>query len=320
MPLTPSYGDRRIGPIQRLYRKTEKRLIQWLAKTVAPGVGHGWAWAYNALSRLLKFRVGVDRIMSETDNVMQPRVESAIRGAWRDGLTEARRDAGPAPAPDERPMWRIIDDTTEAIRGAHRHVPRSLDNVYREIVDAAVHPREIGEQARRDAVQRALEAFARQGITGFMDSRGRRYDFVTYVETAVRSAITRAEVDAYCAQAVSAGHDLVIVSDVAGSCPLCRPFEGQVLSITGNTVGAIARDNSTGHAVRVRVLCSLAQARERGLWHRNCRHTLKVWTPDDPAPPRAARVPAEVRERRRRQRSAARRNRIRERVGFVAQS
>lgn len=319
MPLTPSYGDRRIGPIRKLYRQAERQLLTYLAKTVAPGVGHGWAWAYAALSRLLRFRKGVTQTLGETEQEMRPQVTRAVLGAWRDGVAEARRDIGGRTLVTEAPAQQIADETVETIRGVHAHVPQVLDNAYREIVDAAVRASEASENARRDAVREALAQFARRGITGFVDRRGRRYELVAYVEIAVRSAITRAEVDAYCAQAAATGHDLVIVSDVRGSCDRCRPFEGRLISISGQTVGAISRNTASGQAVRVQVMCSLAEARERGLFHVACRHELKVWTPDDPLPPRSARPVSDAeRVRRRRESSAARAARRRDRISYVA--
>ncbi|MFE7745387.1 phage minor capsid protein [Nocardia sp. NPDC057455] len=321
MPLTPSYGDRRVGPVVALYRRMERRLLEMLAKSLAPGVGHVWVWAQRLLFALPRFRRRVNRVVTDTDREMPQLVADALLGAWRDGITAARTDLPSAPAIGTVEVQRLIDDTIAAIRTTHTHVPSVIENGYRSVIDAAVRVEQAGgTMDRARAVQRALEQFARQGITGFVDRRGYRYDLVSYVEIAVRSAITRAEVDAYCAQVTAAGHDLVIVSDVAGACELCRPFEGALISISGSTVGAIARDDSTGRSVTVTVMCSLAEARARGLWHRACRHTLKVWTPDDPAPPRAVRVPDDVRAARRRQRSLARRDRVRQRVRFVAQS
>lgn len=322
MPLTPSYGDRRVGPLVRLYRRAERKLLQVLAQALAPGIGPALLWANRMLMRLFGFRRDINTIIEDTDRELPTRLTAALTGAWKDGAAAARADLPPTSATaDERVLRDLIDDTLNAVRATHQHVPRVLENVYRRVIHDAVRAEQAtGVMDRDQVVQRALDQFARRGITGFVDSRGRRYDLVSYVETAVRAAISRAEVDAYCAQLVAGGHDLFVVSDVAGSCELCRPFEGACISITGNTIGAIARDNSTGRSVTVTVMCSLAEARARGLFHRGCRHTISVWTPDDPAPPRAVRVPAEVRERRRRQRAATRRDHVRERVGFVALS
>ncbi|WP_109527256.1 MULTISPECIES: phage minor capsid protein [Nocardia] len=324
MPLTPSFGDRRAGVVVALYRRAERKLLEGLAKAVAPGVGHLLVWMRRLLLRFSLYRSQVDRLIADLDREMEPAVVAALMGAWRDGVSAAAADLDDfddAAVPDEHDLRRLIDDTLSAVRETHRHVPGVMGNVYRRIIDDAVQAERSGANIdRAQAVQRALEAFARRGITGFVDVRGRRYDLVSYVEMAVRSAVSRAEIDGYFARLAAAGHDLFVVSDVAGSCPLCRPFEGRTISITGSTAGAITRDNSSGRTVTVTVMCSLAEARERGLFHRACRHTLRVWTPDDPTPPRATRVPGEIRARRRRQRDLARRVRERQRMGFIAQS
>lgn len=317
MPLTPSFGDHRIGPIQRLYRQVERRILTAFARTVLPGLGHGVAWVYLALSKLVRFRMNVTRIMDDADTEVVPAVKAALRDAWRDGQQAARDDDIPDGSDDTYALDGIIDTTVSAIRRAHDHVPRAVENAYREVVNAAIRDDESGDTLSGNAVRRALEAFARRGITGYVDPRNRRYDLPTYVELTVRAAITRAEVDAYCARVTAAGHDLVIVSDVPGACPRCTPFEGQVLSVSGRTVGTVTRHASTGQIVRVTVMCSIAEARARGLWHPNCRHTIRIWTPDRPTPPPAARVPDEVRARRRRQQAIARRRRQQERADLV---
>lgn len=322
MPLTPSFGDRRAGPVVALYRRAERALLEWLARSVAPGVGHVWVWMQRLLQRLPGFRRRVDDILARTGSELAPLLRDALAGAWRDGENAARADVPGAPSVQDRSgLDRLTADTLDTIRAVHATVPLVMENTYRQIVDAAVRDEQTSTTPDRGrAVQRALDAFARRGITGFVDRRGRSWDLVSYVEMAVRSAITRAEVDAYCAQVAAAGHDLVVVSDVAGSCELCRPFEGQVLSISGTTIGAIAREASTGRTVTVTVMASLDEARQRGLFHPGCRHTLGVWTPDDPAPPHAVRVPDDVRAQRRRARALARRERARQRVRFVARN
>lgn len=318
MPLTPSFGDRRIGPIARLYRRLERKLLERLAKAFPAGIGTAWVWAQRLLMRMSQFRRGVGRDVVEADREMPALVSDALRGAWRDGVREARRDVPGAPMVSDG-VDRLIEDTVASIRRTHDHVPRVLEGAYRSVIDEAMRAeRDRGDLDRNRVVQRALDAFARRGVTGFVDARGRRWDLVSYVEMAVRSAITRAEVDGYCAQLAEAGHDLIVISDVAGSCPRCAVFEGRVLSISGATVGAIAREAASGRTVTVTVLCSVAEARARGLWHPGCRHVCAVWTPDDPAPPRAVRVSDSVRAERRRARAVARRERARQRVRFVA--
>ncbi|MGW5519991.1 phage minor capsid protein [Nocardia africana] len=317
MPLTPSFGDKLIGPIQRLYGEAELRVFRWLVSLVfGDSVAAGLLWLTRMLLKLPRLRAGLVKITRDLDAESQKRVETALRAAWATGRSAAHTDSPSVLVPDAAALEKLIDDVNRAVSDVNRNIPRVGENIYRQTVQEAV--REQTDRDRRKAMQRALDKFARRGITGFVDQRGRRYDLVSYVETAVRTAITHAEVEAYTQQLAAAGHDLVIVSDVAGSCPMCLPFEGHVISISGATVGAISRDTRTGRAVKVDVLCSLAEARERGLFHRGCRHTISVWTPDDPLPPAAVRTTEAARVARRQQLYDIRKARMNDRLAAVA--
>ncbi|MFI9320115.1 phage minor capsid protein [Kitasatospora aureofaciens] len=74
----------------------------------------------------------------------------------------------------------------------------------------------------------------------------------------------------------------MIVSTAPRECPLCRKWEGRVLTLDGPDG---ARKVEVGHAVddgrtvRVRVAGSIEQARRAGLQHPNCRHSLSAFTP-----------------------------------------
>ncbi len=287
MPLTPSFGDKLIGPILSLYGEAEVKVFRWLAAVlVGDRVSPGMAWLARKMLKLPKLRAGLAKIATDLDSASQKRVEAALRSAWKTGHSAARKDFPASKFPSEKALERLIVDVNAVITTATRNIPIVGENVYRHVVQEA--QREQDDDDQKKIVERALDKFARLGITGFVDRRGRRYDLTSYVEMAVRTAVTHAEIEAYTQQLAEAGHDLIIVSDVPGACELCQPFEGQIISISGSTVGAITRDTISGRAIAVNVMCSLAEARARGLFHRACRHTIGVWTPDDPLPPRSA--------------------------------
>jgi hypothetical protein len=60
---------------------------------------------------------------------------------------------------------------------------------------------------------------------------------------------------------VEQGHDLVKISTHIGACPLCEPWQGKVLSITGKTKG----------------YPTLEEAKAAGLFHPNCRHAYGLY-------------------------------------------
>jgi len=131
----------------------------------------------------------------------------------------------------------------------------------------------LGTQTRREAAQSALNVFARRGVVGFVDKSGRGWDMASYVEMAVRSSTAHAAVAAHSDRLQTYGMDLVIVSNAPQECKLCRPFEGKVLSLSGDTKGAISASGG------VRVYASMADAVSRGLYHSNCRHSQSLYQP-----------------------------------------
>jgi hypothetical protein len=57
------------------------------------------------------------------------------------------------------------------------------------------------------------------------------------------------------------GRDLVKISTHKTDCPLCKPWQGKILSITGRTKG----------------YPTLEKARKAGLFHEGCRHAMGLY-------------------------------------------
>lgn len=137
-------------------------------------------------------------------------------------------------------------------------VLRAVDDIYRQAVGRATMQGLAGSLTRRQAAQAALDQLAGRGITGFIDRTGRAWNLASYTEMATRTAIHNAERQGVMDGVRAAGRDLVVVSGSPGSCPLCTPWEGEVLSLDGATPG----------------YPTLSDAERDGLFHPSCRHTL----------------------------------------------
>jgi hypothetical protein len=138
---------------------------------------------------------------------------------------------------------------------------RTTQDKYRSVIAEASQQALTGAVTRREAAQIALNRFADQGITGFIDKSGRSWDMASYAETATRSATAQASVQGHIDKLVSNGYDLVIISDSPEECDLCRPWEGKVLSIRGETPGyPLLQDATTA-----------------GLFHANCTHRTHLY-------------------------------------------
>ena len=110
---------------------------------------------------------------------------------------------------------------------------------------------------RLQAAQAMLDELATKGITGFTDKAGRNWDVATYAEMATRTAVSNAWDDMQADMAVRSGLDLVETGthSTEGSCPLCIPWLGRKLSLTGATPG----------------YPTLEEAKAAGWRHPNCR-------------------------------------------------
>lgn len=144
-----------------------------------------------------------------------------------------------------------------------RHMRRDADDIYRAIVEAAMNDRESNGESVRSAMQKALNQFAEQGITGFTDKAGRRWGLEEYTDMAMRTAMQRASMQATIDSMVNYGWDLCFVNAHMGACPLCQKWQGVIMSLTGKTP-----DYPT-----------LQEAMDEGLFHPNCAHILQIYFP-----------------------------------------
>jgi hypothetical protein len=98
--------------------------------------------------------------------------------------------------------------------------------------------------------------------TAVVSLSGKRNSLDTYASTLARSILTDAQWQGTSNTVIQEGYDLVQVSDHFGECALCRPYENEVLSLTGRTKG----------------YTTLAEATSNGLKHSNCRHSISPFT------------------------------------------
>ena len=171
-------------------------------------------------------------------------------------LAEALNDAARTAATSLR-------DVLTAAATANTPDSAAVLSPYRQAVDNAIGSTRGGmpgtslSLSRIQAAQKALDDLGQRGITAFVDRSGRRWDLASYVEMATRTAVSNSWDDMQTAALVRSGLDLVEVytHSTEGSCPQCRPWLGQILSLTGAT---------PGHP-------TLAQAKATGFRHPNCR-------------------------------------------------
>lgn len=103
------------------------------------------------------------------------------------------------------------------------------------------------------------------GITAFIDKRGRSWNMASYTDMLCRTSSMQIFHQAKTNEYLAHGEDLVIVTSHTPTCAKCAPWNGKILSLTGETPGFPTMD----------------EARAAGLFHPNCRHTYGLYIEDD---------------------------------------
>lgn len=284
MPASPASGESLAAQILELISTAERALISLIVDRLRAGIySDGWEAAKLAEVQLIRQRLvnGTQRLSTD----LATQVHKIVLDAYNHGQALAVADLRELDKPWQlapnaaATAQHLADDVVRNVHAAVNEVPGLLLDVYRNAVHAGVAQLLGGSVTRVQASQQVLNILADRGVTGFRDSAGRNWSLESYAEMAVRTGAGHAAVQGHVDSLAASGIDLVIVSDAPRECPLCRPWERKVLSISGQ-VGAIIEPSAlTGRPVTVNVTASLATARAAGLQHPNCRHTLSAYTP-----------------------------------------
>jgi hypothetical protein len=166
----------------------------------------------------------------------------------------------------------------------YERITRAVSDTYRRIVTRAAAGPLLGTVTRRQASQRALDAFAQRGVGGFVDRSGRTWELAAYAEMAVRSVTARAAIEGHIDALAEIQVGLVMVSDAPLECELCRPWEGEILTLSNQSGPhtlrlehaaperprrGVLRRRGPVPTVAVHVAGSLVEARAAGLFHPN---------------------------------------------------
>lgn len=184
-----------------------------------------------------------------------------------------------APRSPRNPDTGTTVRTPKTLRQSVRDMAPTLygtgSQLYDDIVNRIAAAPPESDTARRRIAQQVLNEYKQRGITGFVDKAGRRWNMVSYVEMATRTAASELAARAHLNELQRAGIDVVRYTVMPNCHPWCKPFQGRLLSITGMTRG-------TYHGEEI--VCSVAEAIARGARHPNCRHSFRAHLPGMTAP------------------------------------
>ena len=291
MPVSPAMAEDLAARVRELYDAAEVALLERLASALAEGIDSP-RWAELKLAAVGDLRRAIEQVSTALEQDANGAVAEALIEAYGRGEQAAVAELGAVPVgheqfarrhlPNAPSVDRLAASYAQDTRPLYARITRAVLDVFRNVVARVSGGVLLGTETRRQASQRALNVFATRGVTGFVDRAGRSWDMAAYAEMAVRSVTARAAIDGHTDQLGAMGVGLVIVSDAPLECPLCRPWEGEILSINGQDGPHTLRAEHTtedDRIVTVHVVGSLLEARAAGLFHPNCRHSLGAYFP-----------------------------------------
>lgn len=234
------------------------------------------------LIQIARLREEAGRVLTEAERLMIAEAQAVVAAAYQRGAdTAAASIPGITTTVIAADRIAVLADALAgALAGTAVPILRHVEDIYRAVASETASLVTAGTHTRREATQVALDRFAARGIRGFTDRAGRRWGIDTYAEMTTRTIAGRTSIAAGLDQYTNAGIDLVIVSDAPRECPMCTPWERQVLSVKTTRTGTHAvRDLVNDMPVIVTVKGTVEQAMAAGLMHPNCRHTLNPYVP-----------------------------------------
>lgn len=266
MELSPHQAEALAQRIVELYSAAEYELLEKLAHHLAKGLDTDDHWVERQLAEIQRFQRIAYEILEKLGADSAAAVSSVIGQAGNRGAAVALGSMVSggvvSTAVDPFAVTAIAAELEQKLGASRGRIFRSVDDIYRKVIVDTTPLVTQGTMSRREAADRALRKLASNGVTGFVDRQGKRWEAASYVEMASRQATKEAAIQGHTDRLVSQGHNLIVVSDVPQECVKCRPWEGKVL--------ALKPDGQ--HR-------SLDEAKRAGLFHPGCRHSLSRYQP-----------------------------------------
>lgn len=267
MAVNSGVNEMLLDEVFGLFTAAEQLMLQKITTKIKKGVATS-GWNERKLDDLQELRMELEGALAKIHSTTIPGVAKGIVSAHLAGGNQVNTDLKlPKTAMKASGVpWhiqRLILEANGIMKGASMQILRKAEDIYKAVVTDSTSMMLTGVETRLDAAQRALNTFAAKGITGFVDKAGRNWEMASYVEMAIRTVSSRAALQGHIDRSSELDHDLMMVSSFGKTCPICAPWEGVPLSISGKTPG----------------YASLAAAKASGLFHPNCKHTLMAYFP-----------------------------------------
>ena len=236
MPISRSTAEGLARAVADSYAEAERLMLVRIARNLKKGADSP-DWATKKLAQMRAYKRQTEALIADLEKEAATGVETALTEAYKRGGLAALADIGSdvEPLAGLNAVETLTAEVMTNLTATSARILRVTQDAYRDAVAQGAKQVLLGTSTRLQGAQMVLDDLARKGITGFIDSAGRGFSLESYSEMAVRTGCMRASVQGHTDTLRDNGLDLVIVSATGSSCPLCVDWEGQVLSISGET-------------------------------------------------------------------------------------
>ena len=162
----------------------------------------------------------------------------------------------------------MLESTRQAYQATVSDIVAKMEKT-QSILNTATGEVVTGVTAMNSAVRSAVKKMVVNGITGYIDHAGRRWSPEGYVTMDIRTTVANAARDAVTERMNQYGSDLYQVSYHDGARPLCYPWQGKVISRTGQSGET---EDGQGNKVRIYAESETSKGEPAGLFGINCGH------------------------------------------------
>ena len=169
----------------------------------------------------------------------------------------------------------MLESTANAYRATVSDITARMQRA-QSALNVATGQVATGVESFNRALKLATDKMVANGITGFVDHKGRQWSSEAYVAMDMRTTFHNVSRRAFWDRNQEYANDLYLVSQHPGARPLCYPWQCKVISRLNN-----ARDvtDGSGSAVHVWAQNETTYGEPAGLFGINCGHHPQLFIP-----------------------------------------
>lgn len=265
-PLSVEVNEQNIEKIINTFKSAYKEIVAEMATATDWGVANRKAILAQIEKTLQELGQDVDKfVKEEIPNYYKQGADQAVKQLSNIGA-EIKVAEGFNRLHNEA-IFALVDEVNEATGDALTTLKRSAQAMVGKSVREGVTQRMAKGMLAGEALETVKKSIKLQlieeGIPALTDAAGREWDLDRYAEMLFRTKVVEARNRGLANRMVENEYDLVQVSSHPGSCELCAPWQGKILSVSGQNKGyETVRD-----------------AENEGLFHPNCRHAINAIIP-----------------------------------------